>query len=530
MATGNKIQDIKTLGMKNSIYIIGLWMLLWGTACTRDNDSVALDQVAAPNQVSALTTITQDNTGKVTITPRGEGVTRYEIYYGDGTTDPAYVNPGGNTTHVYPEGTYNLRIVGVTLNGKRTESTQPLTVSYVAPTNLQVTIAPNAANPMQISVSATADLETFFQVYFGDVPNETPTQFIQGDTITHTYANTGTYTVTVVALSGGTATTTYTQTVTISNPILLPIDFQSSTLNYAFTNFGGAIGTVVNNPNINATNTSSKVGQLIKVNGAETWAGAYLTLGQPIDLSSLKKISMKVWAPQSGITVKMKLENLSDPNTNIEVDVTNTQANAWETLTFDFSAANTSNSYQKLVVFFDFGHSGTGQTFYFDDIQQTSGLPTLGLPLTFESALLTYTFTDFGGAITTVEPNTVSGGINTSNKIAKQVKGAGAQTWAGSFIDMAAPIDFSSLHKIKMKVWSPQAGITVKFKMEKLGNSNINIERDATTTTSNAWEELTYDFSGIVNSNNYQRVVVFFNFGAAGTGTTYYFDDIRLSN
>ena len=81
-----------------------------------------------------------------------------------------------------------------------------------------------------------------------------------------------------------------------------------------------------------------------------------------------------------------------------------------------------------------------------------------------------------------------------------------------------------------MKVWSPAAGITVKFKMENLADANINTERDAVTTVANAWEELTYDFSGIVNSNNYQRVVVFFDFGNAGTGANYYFDDIKLSN
>ena len=99
-----------------------------------------------------------------------------------------------------------------------------------------------------------------------------------------------------------------------------------------------------------------------------------------------------------------------------------------------------------------------------------------------------------------------------------------------SFIELAAPIDFSSLTKIKMKVWSPAAGITVKMKLENLATSSINIERDAVTTVANGWEELTYDFSGIVNSNNYQRLVVFFDFGNAGTGATYYFDDIKLSN
>jgi len=95
---------------------------------------------------------------------------------------------------------------------------------------------------------------------------------------------------------------------------------------------------------------------------------------------------------------------------------------------------------------------------------------------------------------------------------------------------MAAPINFSQHTKIKMKVWSPVAGAVIKLKMENLATAGINIERDATTTVSNGWEELTYDFTGIVNANNYQRVVVFCNFGVAGNGATYYFDDIKLSN
>jgi len=55
------------------------------------------------------------------------------------------------------------------------------------------------------------------------------------------------------------------------------------------------------------------------------------------------------------------------------------------------------------------------------------------------------------------------------------------------------------------------------------------IEVDVTNTTANAWEELTFTFPGIVNANSYKRVVVFCNFGEAGIGENYYFDDIRLN-
>jgi hypothetical protein len=65
-----------------------------------------------------------------------------------------------------------------------------------------------------------------------------------------------------------------------------------------------------------------------------------------------------------------------------------------------------------------------------------------------------------------------------------------------------------------MKVWSPKAGIVVKMKLEKLvATDATNIEVDVTTTIANGWQELSYDFATINNANNYQRVVVFFDFG-----------------
>ncbi|MBE9576772.1 hypothetical protein [Flavobacterium proteolyticum] len=516
--------------MKNFKLIISLFVLSFFIGCTNEDDSVSLDAVNAPTNLSALMTIKQDNSGKVTIIPRGEGVTQYEIYYGDGTTEPGIVNPGASVIHTYAEGVYQVRIVGMAINGEKSEVTQELTVSFLPPTNLDVTISPVPGDNMSISVQATADLETYFQVYFGEDPNQIPVDFMQGETITHTYASVGTYTVRVVALSGGAATTDFQQNVTITNPVLLPVTFESSTLNYAFTNFGGANTSVVLNPDVSAGNGSTKVARLTKNNGAEVWAGSFIELGAPIDFSSLQKIKIKAWSPQSGIVVKMKLENLANPNINTEVDVTNTTANAWEELIFDFTGVNNANNYQRVVLFFNFGNNGTGLNYYFDDIELTSGAAVVDLPLTFESNTLTYTFTDFGGAVASVVNNPDATGINTSSKVGQLLKTNGSQVWAGSFIELGNPINFATMQKIKMKVWSPQAGIVVKLKLENLTNSSINTELDVTTTVANGWEELTYDFTGIVNSNNYQRVVVFFNFGNAGTGTTYYFDDIKLSN
>jgi hypothetical protein len=417
------------------------------------------------------------------------------------------------------------------IDGQKTEVTQSLTVSFLAPTNLNVTISPVVGNNMAITAQATANLETFFQVYWGENPNQVPQDFMEGQTVTHTYASVGTFTVRVVALSGGAATTEYQQNVTISNPVLMPINFESATLNYAFTNFGGANTTVVNNPNVNGVNGSAKVAKLTKNTGSEVWAGSFIELGSPINFATMQKIKIKAWSPQSGITVKMKLENLANPNINTEVDVINTTANAWEDLVFDFTGINNANNYQRVVLFFNFGNAGTGLNYYFDDVELTTGAESLVLPLTFQSTTLTYSFTNFGGASAEVVTNPNVSGINTSTKVGKFVKATGAQTWGGSFIELSSPINFATMQKIKMKVWSPQAGAVVKLKLENLANgTGINTELDATTTVANGWEELTYNFTGINNANNYQRVVVFFDFGNAGNGATYYFDDIKLSN
>lgn len=316
----------------------------------------------------------------------------------------------------------------------------------------------------------------------------------------------------------------------VINPLLptLPLDFESSTLTYSFTDFGGAVTTKIANPDMSGINTSANVAQLTKNVGAEVWAGSFIELGTPIDFSSSQSIKIKTWSPQSGITVKLKLENLANPAINTEVDVVNTVAGAWEELTFNFPGIVNANNYQRVVVFFNFGVSGNGNSYYFDSIQTvTNQIEGVTLPLTFESSTLTYSFTDFGGAVAEKIANPDMSGINTSENVARLTKNTGAEVWAGSFIELVSPIDFSNSQVIKVKTWSPQSGITVKLKLENLANPNISTEVDVVNTVSGAWEELTFTFPGIVNANNYQRVVIFFNFGVSGNGNSYYFDDIQ---
>ncbi|MBP6721360.1 MAG: hypothetical protein KA239_03495, partial [Bacteroidia bacterium] len=56
-----------------------------------------------------------------------------------------------------------------------------------------------------------------------------------------------------------------------------PIDFESGTISYTWTDFGGGVATVINNPQSSGINTSTKVGQMVK-NAPEVWAGSYLQM------------------------------------------------------------------------------------------------------------------------------------------------------------------------------------------------------------------------------------------------------------
>lgn len=182
-------------------------------------------------------------------------------------------------------------------------------------------------------------------------------------------ANTTTSNRSATITVSGEGLTSKTITVTqAGTPALLtlPIDFETGS--YAFTNFDGGTANVIDNPQKSGINTSDKVARIIRNAGA-TWAGSYLTLNNKIDFTSLGYISMKVYSPKAGIPVLFKLEGDAAPT---EVSVKTTVANAWETLTWNFTG-KPSNVYNKLVFMFDFGTIGNGtasSTFLFDDIRQ----------------------------------------------------------------------------------------------------------------------------------------------------------------
>ena len=523
---GTKSRILKYIRMKIIKYTCNLLIALLVMSCTND-DLTDLSNISGPTNISVNYIITQDNTGLVTITPSADSATLFEIYFADGTDEYVALNVGESVDRIYAEGTYQVRIVAKNLNGKTAEVIQPLIVSFRPPENLVLTIENDPVNNFQINISATADYATMFEVYFGDAVDEEPTPLMVDETISHIYSEVGEYEVRVVAISGIEGTLEVTQLVTISNPLLLPIDFEDSTLDYAFVDFGNVTSSVIDNPDVSGNNLSIKVGQLVKPVGAEVWGGTFLQLDEPIDFTSLVNLSVNVWSPVSGIIVKLKIENATNPDIFYEVDVVNNTANSWETLTFDFSNADLSQEYHKVVLFFDFGNEGNDSSYYFDDILLSqSNSEVFELFQDFEGT--PPIFTDFGNiGATQVVSNPDLGGINNTNNAAQFDNAVGSEVWGGTFFELTNQvIDFAGVKKMRLKTYSPFAGKVVKLKLEN-ADATITHEVDMTTTTVNSWEELTFDFIDAPEAQ-YNRVVIFFDFGNVGDGSLYYFDEIEV--
>lgn len=326
----------------------------------------------------------------------------------------------------------------------------------------------------------------------------------------------------------------------------LPIDFESTTVNYTFTDFDGGGTTVIANPNSGGINTSATVAQMIKSAG-QVWGGSFISTAAPIDFSTNKIFTAKVWSPRVGARMLLKVEDPNNGAIFFEKEDTVTVANAWEELTFDFSAIDTSQTYQKIVFIFDLGVMGDGTsnfTFYFDDINLNPGGPGLAqidLPITFDDGTVDYTVTDFGGNASMLVPDP----NNASNMVCQTEKTASAQLWAGTTAStpagLANAIPFAMNDtKMSVRIWSPDANIPVRLKVEDATNNTITCETETMTTMANAWEVLEFDFANPVAAtpaldfnNTYDMVSIFFNFGTDGAtagAKTYLWDDVVFGN
>lgn len=328
----------------------------------------------------------------------------------------------------------------------------------------------------------------------------------------------------------------------------LPITWDNaSTVNYDIVDFDGTFSALVSDP-VNSSNTVLKTD---KSPSGQPWQGTVLGntgLANPIPFAQgATTISALVFSPDSGIQVRLKVENSNNAQISVETEATTTKANSWETLTFDFSnhvsgtaAINFANTYDKLVIFYDFfNNPSTTKSYYVDSIyfgpSTTPILAQIDLPITWDDTTnVDYSVIDFGGNASMLAADPT----NASNLVLQSDKTSGAQTWAGTVLgnaSLATTIPFAQgATTITAVVYSPDSGIAVRLKAEQFGQPTISVETENLTTKANAWDTLVFDFSNHVVgtspinfSNTYNQLAIFYDFGVSPTTTkTYYLDNV----
>ncbi|WP_241321771.1 hypothetical protein, partial [Belliella aquatica] len=170
----------------------------------------------------------------------------------------------------------------------------------------------------------------------------------------------------------------------------LPVTFDEANINYGVLGFEGAENsTIVEDP----TDATNKVVKVVRSNTAATFAGTTVTdvvngvqtgFATRIPFTATNtRMSVRVWSPDAGIQVRLKVEDFQDPTKSVETEATTTVAGQWETLTFNFAnqatgteALNLNNNFNKATIFFNFGVNGQTageKTYYFDDMAFVTG-------------------------------------------------------------------------------------------------------------------------------------------------------------
>tara|TARA_B100000780_G_scaffold97502_1_gene67967 strand:- start:1105 stop:2379 length:1275 start_codon:yes stop_codon:yes gene_type:complete len=211
----------------------------------------------------------------------------------------------------------------------------------------------------------------------------------------------------------------------------------------------------------------------------------------------------------------------------LEIKVANTLINQWELITIDFSGyigLGETTGLDQIIVFPDFINRTADDIIYFDNITFGETVPsTIALPITLEGGQAP-NFSDFNGSSSLAIANPDASGANTTATVVQNTVPSNA-----AFAGVNFPvnnIDITTDKVFSLSVWSPLPNIPVLLKLENA--SGVNTERAAVTTTTNAWETISFDFTD-EGQLTYQSVTIFMNFNMTDAANqVYYWDNLVL--
>jgi hypothetical protein len=161
------------------------------------------------------------------------------------------------------------------------------------------------------------------------------------------------------------------------------------------------------------------------------------------------------------------------------------------------------------------------------------------LPANFDDPNLDYKLVDFGGTASEI----ITDPTDSNNKVVRTIKTSAAELWAGTTVGdpegFASRIPLTAENTtMSVRVWSPDANIPVRLKIEAFNDPTISVETETKTTVAGEWETLVFDFKNQATGTAplnldyfYNKASIFFNFGTTGAQAgekTYYWDDMAF--
>lgn len=379
---------------------------------------------------------------------------------------------------------------------------------------------------------------------------------VGGDTVNT--ANLGTYRITYNVMdAAGNAATEVTRTVEV---IMVPTSPRMSAPVPPARNVSDVIsiygGTYTNiavanyDPNWgqsghNQVNTSFNPGDgnLVLAYPNFNYQGTDFGTGGPVDASSMEFLHVDIWVPTgTQRMVKISPINPGSGVTEVLVEVPLTPG-AWNSVDLPKSAFTgmTWDNITQMKFDGQFNADGSANTtepfdMYLDNIyfHKTASTATANTLLNFEDSMA-FSGTFDNGANGAIATNPDMTGINTSANVYQFNKVVNSAWYSGMFNIFSSNLDLSKGTTFKIKIWSPNANINVRFQLEKEGGGGtpVTYQVDQTLAQANTWVELTFDFSttGLNSADGYDKIAIFPDFNPSNqvpvaTEAIYYIDDI----
>ena len=525
--------------MKTVKYILStliVFSIVWGCANDEFNSLDFLESAEAPTNVAALITITQDNTGFVTIAPTAEGAVLFDVDFGDSST-PESVKVGRKATHTYAEGNYNVGIVAKGNTGLTTTYSKDVVVSFNPPmfgTEPVIENDPLVSKKVNVTVPDDTQWAMFFDVYFVEDGIETILTGNIGETVSYLYANPGLYTIKIVLKGGAIATTEYTVTDFEVTEILAPVTHAQvpemrdaadyiSIFSDAYTDIVGT--------DYSPWWWQSTVYAMFDLEGDAMLQYSNLNyqgieFGSDVDAvsTSMEYVHIDVWTPDV-TAFEFYLISRSSGEKFVLKDLVKDQWNSFDIPLSEFTdqGLTIDDIFQFKFVGSPWAADGFG-TIFVDNLYFWKA-PTVfaDLPITFDSSV--ETFEPFLGAEFEIaaDPDDAN---NPVGKITNYGQGWG---WEGVKLALDTWVDLSIIPTIKLDFYNDGAPHDVLLKLEdstspKDGNGNPTVFEEVHAAVSNTgWSQLIFNFT---SGGSYDTVVLFVDGGVYDITGVYYFDNV----